>query len=312
MECKLSIEGITLSSLNKEKGERSISQKTHTQGFAVARLFAADIREVVSVSYASRKKGKYNAINALTSHIQRDALKGEYPDVTIDYQNLLISRGDLEAPKWVIMTTQEDGYLIEWDTEVEDKKRLEDKLIAVACRHTYCRPEGGIFDIRRKEGRLFVPASNPDNPVVECWIGFCTEDETKCCDSVYARRESIDQARKHQKKQVLAQKKKDEKRKVTPPKDSYEEFLMRYIVEHIVDAGDELDMKLLGEQIQELRKRRHYSQTKLGELIGMSRTHISRIETGEQDISTSIAVKIMKALKAKVRIKIEVEEDTKD
>ncbi len=56
----------------------------------------------------------------------------------------------------------------------------------------------------------------------------------------------------------------------------------------------------LGSKIQRTRKSQGYSQEKLAELIGVSRTHMGHIEQGRKSPSLELLEKIAKVLKAKV------------
>lgn len=58
--------------------------------------------------------------------------------------------------------------------------------------------------------------------------------------------------------------------------------------------------RLLGEKVQRLRKSEGYTQEKLAEHIGISRTHMGHIEQGRKSPSLEIIDKIAKKLKVKV------------
>lgn len=56
------------------------------------------------------------------------------------------------------------------------------------------------------------------------------------------------------------------------------------------------DYKNLGSNIAFYRKKRGFSQMRLAELIDISRTHMSRIETAECSVSLDVVFAICKAL----------------
>ena len=56
----------------------------------------------------------------------------------------------------------------------------------------------------------------------------------------------------------------------------------------------------LGSKIQRTRKSQGYSQEKLAELIGVSRTHMGHIEQGRKSPSLELLEKIAKILRVKV------------
>ncbi len=70
----------------------------------------------------------------------------------------------------------------------------------------------------------------------------------------------------------------------------------------------ELKVELLSEQIKQLRKERNLTQEQLGELVGVQRAQISKLENNTGNVTISTLMKIFGALKAKVTFEIEKEE----
>jgi HTH-type transcriptional regulator/antitoxin HipB len=71
----------------------------------------------------------------------------------------------------------------------------------------------------------------------------------------------------------------------------------------------EFDLKLdiLGEMIKKARKERNLTQEQLGELIGVKKSEISKLERNSRNMTISTVLKIFKALKAKVKFIVEIE-----
>ncbi|MBK8110783.1 MAG: helix-turn-helix transcriptional regulator [Saprospiraceae bacterium] len=78
----------------------------------------------------------------------------------------------------------------------------------------------------------------------------------------------------------------------TPKRDKYEQ---------------ELKVELIAEQIKLLRKERNLTQEQLGELVGVQRAQISKLENNAGNVTISTLMKIFAALKAKVTFEIEKE-----
>jgi DNA-binding XRE family transcriptional regulator len=70
----------------------------------------------------------------------------------------------------------------------------------------------------------------------------------------------------------------------------------------------ELKVELLSEQIKQLRKERNLTQEQLGELVGVQRAQISKLENNTGNVTISTLLKIFTALKAKVKFEIEADE----
>jgi DNA-binding XRE family transcriptional regulator len=80
-------------------------------------------------------------------------------------------------------------------------------------------------------------------------------------------------------------------RKGTPERDSYE---------------NELRLDLIGEAIKQARKDRKLTQTQLGELIGVKKAQISKIENNLTDARFETILKVFRALNAKINFNVEL------
>jgi len=67
----------------------------------------------------------------------------------------------------------------------------------------------------------------------------------------------------------------------------------------------ELSIELLAEHIKQLRKERNLTQEELGELIGVQRAQISKLENNTNNVTLGTILKVFDALKAKVVFQIE-------
>jgi len=70
----------------------------------------------------------------------------------------------------------------------------------------------------------------------------------------------------------------------------------------------DLKMELIGDKIKQLRIQNSLTQTQLGELIGVKRAQISKLENGNHSASVSTIVKVFHAMKANVRLRIETDD----
>jgi|SRR3972149_894087 len=71
------------------------------------------------------------------------------------------------------------------------------------------------------------------------------------------------------------------------------------------DYEFDLKMELIGEKIKQLRLQNSLTQSQLGELIGVKRAQISKLENGNHSASVSTIMKVFRAMKAKVKLRIE-------
>lgn len=69
---------------------------------------------------------------------------------------------------------------------------------------------------------------------------------------------------------------------------------------------NELRLDLLGEAIKQARKERHLTQEELGQLVGVKKSQISKIENSLTDARFETIMKVFKALNAKVSFDVEL------
>lgn len=68
----------------------------------------------------------------------------------------------------------------------------------------------------------------------------------------------------------------------------------------------ELRLDLLGEAIKQARKKRHLTQEELGDLVGVKKAQISKIENSLTDARFETIMKVFKALNAKINFNVEL------
>ncbi len=68
----------------------------------------------------------------------------------------------------------------------------------------------------------------------------------------------------------------------------------------------ELRIDLLGEAIKKARKERHLTQEELGQLVGVKKAQISKLENSLTDARFETIMKVFKALNAKVNFNVEL------
>ena len=74
----------------------------------------------------------------------------------------------------------------------------------------------------------------------------------------------------------------------------------------------ELRLDLLGEAIKQARKQRNLTQEQLGQLVGVRRAQISKIENSLTDARFETIMKVFKALDARVNFNVELYDQNLD
>ena len=91
---------------------------------------------------------------------------------------------------------------------------------------------------------------------------------------------------------------------------SLEELTDQYIGKKGTKKRDkfenELRLDLLGQAIKQARQARHLTQEELGELVGVKKAQISKIENSTTDARFTTILKVFDALGAKVNFNVEL------
>lgn len=69
----------------------------------------------------------------------------------------------------------------------------------------------------------------------------------------------------------------------------------------------ELNLELLGEMIRTTRLERNLTQEQLGELVGVQKAQISKLEKNANNVTVETILKVFNALKAKVNFRVELQ-----
>jgi HTH-type transcriptional regulator/antitoxin HipB len=70
------------------------------------------------------------------------------------------------------------------------------------------------------------------------------------------------------------------------------------------DYEHELNMDVLGKMIRSARRERHLTQEELGQLVGVQKAQISKLESSANSATIDTILKVFKALKAEIRINV--------
>lgn len=70
----------------------------------------------------------------------------------------------------------------------------------------------------------------------------------------------------------------------------------------------DLRMDVLGDMIKSVRKERNLTQEQLGELIGVHKSQISKLERNTKNVTIETILKVFRALEANVKFSVEMNE----
>ncbi len=68
----------------------------------------------------------------------------------------------------------------------------------------------------------------------------------------------------------------------------------------------DLRMEVLGDMIKSVRKERKLTQQQLGELIGVQKSQISKLERSARNVTIETILKVFNALKADIKFSVQI------
>lgn len=71
----------------------------------------------------------------------------------------------------------------------------------------------------------------------------------------------------------------------------------------------ELHMDLLGKMIKSARLQRNLTQEELGQLVGVQKAQISKLENSANSAKVDTIIKVFKALKAEINFNVRIEDE---
>ncbi|WP_316746442.1 DUF6266 family protein [Pedobacter gandavensis] len=97
-------------------GKPSPKQKANHESMRVITHFLGHFKDYLNNGYELEARGTIrNQHNLAVSYNKKNALQGEYPNISIDYAKIQFSKGTLQNPEGLRMEKVEGGLQISWD-----------------------------------------------------------------------------------------------------------------------------------------------------------------------------------------------------
>ncbi|MXV49965.1 hypothetical protein GS399_03200 [Pedobacter sp. HMF7647] len=155
--------------------------------FALASTFLKPVSALLTIGFKN-DASKQTPYNVATSLFLKNSITGVYPDLEVDYGNVLISRGPLSIPAGVQLSSPESGKLqLTWaDNSAAGIAAGTDKALVMIFnpeqRKYQTETNGGT---RGSGGQVLdVPAFM--GAVAHVWLAFISQDGKTLSTSVYA------------------------------------------------------------------------------------------------------------------------------
>lgn len=164
------------------------ARKANCQKMTVVNQFLSPALDFLRSGFRLEVAGtNRNAYNEAVSYNKMNAIQGEYPNFSLDYSKVLISKGSLPVAEDVQIKRTEDGLMFTWDTADTCSQRDHDRAMLMVFFPKDKTINYHLIGSKRAEGKdvLYI---DPDhrNEHMEAYISFIRPDGTQISDSVYA------------------------------------------------------------------------------------------------------------------------------
>ncbi len=170
-------------------GKPTKAQLANRQAMKVTMNLLRPMLEFIKPGFELKAKGTTcNSFNLATSYNKKHALKGEYPNISVDYSKVLLSSGSLPSTEKTSLVKTKEGLNIKWAAAKAAAGAFNDDIVMVVLRF----PSGDysksyLNAAKREDGKCFIPVPDKEllNGPIEAYMCFKSADGERISDSVY-------------------------------------------------------------------------------------------------------------------------------
>ena len=145
------------------------------------------LKDSIWIGYELEAKlTRQNPTNCIAPHIRKDVLTGEYPERSVDFSKLQVSKGKMQLPQEVEAIMDEYGLVFSWNKEIKTKDiHYNDQIMLLAY-----FPELNIavhrIGAQRYYGKDLLPLTGQKHgSAAEVYVSFISDDHKSISNSVY-------------------------------------------------------------------------------------------------------------------------------
>lgn len=162
------------------------SQLKQRGRFSVVMEFMKTITPFIRIGFQSHASGRLTAFNSAMSYNMKNAVQVASQGVELDYPNVLVSRGDLDAATGIQAEVIEGELRVSWDAGLSGSARTDDIPIMVV--HNRAKKESLYTLNAGKRGDETVILPLPSDWLydeIHGYLAFKTVDGAHVSDSVH-------------------------------------------------------------------------------------------------------------------------------
>lgn len=175
-------------SKSHNRNHQSVKQLANCQQIKVLNEFFTDLCPLLKVGFSAEAADTTkNYHNIATAYNKKNAIKGEYPNLEMDYPKVLISRGNLMPAVDVTVEVVPEGLKFSWYTDGWAGNYGRDQVMMMAFDPETKQTTYVAYGAYRSQGHdtLLLPNDMMNRPL-ETYISFVSIDRLDVATSVYA------------------------------------------------------------------------------------------------------------------------------
>ncbi|MBC8984984.1 hypothetical protein H9X96_04260 [Pedobacter sp. N36a] len=170
-------------------GKPTIKQLANRQAMAVTMELLKPMANFINVSFKLEAAGTIrNPHNLATSYNKKHALTGEYPNLRIDYEKVVLSRGSLELIKDLNISKGEHGINLTWNSDYNENADTDDIMMVMVNHPGRNKASAFLNAGKRVDGGCFIPLDKDwmMEEQMEIYICLKSANGKLISDSLYA------------------------------------------------------------------------------------------------------------------------------
>lgn len=172
-----------------KQGKPSLRQKANHQSMAVTTHFLGHFKDYLNNGFELESRGTIrNQHNLAVSFNKKNALQGEFPNITIDYAKIQLSKGTLNIPDQLCMQKVSGGLQISWDPSyLSGSGSQYDDCLQLAVYFPKSRTKKVELNFSKREaGTAFLPlAAEELERSMEVYLFLSAANHDSVSDTVY-------------------------------------------------------------------------------------------------------------------------------
>jgi hypothetical protein len=156
----------------------STGQLTVQAKLVLAANQLARIKAVLNLGFSDKKLNKITGYNAAVRQFILSAVIGEYPDFSVDYAKIQLSKGSLNQLKQVTFTPSENTLTLNWMAREDAMLGNTDDEVLVLLYNSTSDEYMTNMSAKRTDGELLLELAEKPGDKIEVWI-FCVSKDRK-------------------------------------------------------------------------------------------------------------------------------------